>query len=67
MDARYAVVDYSSGYKNGEILGIDLTREEAYALVAKQLEDTGEERDIQVYDDQYDKDIYDQLYNNVCN
>lgn len=54
---RYAVVDWYES-DEGDILGIDLTKEEANALVVQRIEDTDGECDVMVYDDEFDKDMY---------
>ena len=67
MDARYAVVDWYDDYMNGEILGIDLTKKQACALVSDRIDDTDGECDVQVYDNKIDKELYDSIYDRyVC-
>lgn len=61
---RYAVVDWYES-DEGDVLGIELTREEANALVTQRIEDTDDECDIQVYDNEMDKDIYSMLMENI--
>lgn len=64
--ARYAVVDWYEA-PEGNILGIELSRGEAYALAALQIEDTDGECDVQVYDNEMDYEIYVDLYDRVYN
>lgn len=54
---RYAVVDWYES-DEGDILGIELTKEEADALAAQRIEDTDGECDVLIYDDEIDKDMY---------
>lgn len=61
---RYAVVDWWES-DEGDILGIELTKEEADALAAQRIEDTDGECDVQVYDNEIDKDIYPMLMENI--
>ena len=61
---RYAVVDRWIS-EEGNVLGIELTKEEADALAAQRIEDTAGECDVQVYDDEMDKDIYFTLMENI--
>ena len=46
---RYAVIDWYET-DEGEVLGIELTKEEADALVAQRIEDTDGECDVCVYE-----------------
>lgn len=66
---RYAIVDwYESDGMNGEILGIDIeSKDEVERIIYQRSEDTDGECDIQVYDDQLDKEIYSQLMEMVYN
>lgn len=61
---RYAVVDRWIS-EEGDVLGIELTKEEADALAAQRIEDTDGECDVLVYDDEMDKDIYFTLMENI--
>lgn len=54
---RYAVVDWYES-DEGDVLGIELTKEEADALAAQRIEDTDGECDVLIYDDEIDKDMY---------
>lgn len=64
--ARYAVVDWYEA-PEGDILGIELTYEEAQAMAAQQIEDTDGECDVQVYDNELDYEVYVDLYDRVYN
>lgn len=57
---RYAVVDWYES-DEGEVLGIELTKEEADALVAQRIEDTDGECDVYVYDNEMDNGMYSTL------
>ena len=67
MDKRYVVVDWYDDYMNGEVLGIELTQKEACAIVSDRIDDTDGECNVQVYDNEFDKEIYDLLYNRIYN
>ena len=54
---RYAVVEWYES-DEGDVLGIELTKGEADALVAQRIEDTDDECDILVYDNERDRDVY---------
>lgn len=66
---KYAIVDwYESDGMSGEILGIDIeSKDEVERIIYQRSEDTDGECDIQVYDDQLDKEIYSQLMEMVYN
>lgn len=57
---RYAVIDWYET-DEGEVLGIELTKEEADALVAQRIEDTDGECDVYVYDNEMDNGMYSTL------
>ena len=57
---RYAVVDWYES-DEGEVLGIELTKEEADALVAQRIEDTDGECNVYVYDNEMDNGMYSTL------
>ena len=61
---RYAVVDWWES-DEGDVLGIELTKEEANALAAQRIEDTDGECDVLVYDNEIDKDVYSMLMENI--
>ena len=57
---RYAVVDWYES-DEGEVLGIELKKEEADALVAQRIEDTDGECNVYVYDNEMDNGMYSTL------
>lgn len=61
---RYAVVDWYES-DEGDVLGIELTKEEADALVKQRIEDADGECDILVYDNEMDRDVYSMLMENI--
>lgn len=61
---KYAVVDWYES-DEGDVLGIELTKEEADALVAQRIEDTDGECDVLVYDSEMDRDVYSMLMENI--
>lgn len=61
---KYAVVDWYED-PDGEILGIELTKEDANALATQRIEDTDGECDVQIYDNEIDYNIYSELYDRV--
>ena len=66
MKREFLVVDWYEN-PNGEILGIGLTKERANALAAQRIEDTDGECDVQVYDNEFDYNIYIEFYDKVFN
>lgn len=62
--ARYAVVDWYEA-PEGNILGIELTYEEAHELAWQQVEDTDGECEVRIYDNEMERSIYYDLYDRI--
>ena len=51
----WLVVDY---YEDMELLGMDMTREQAEAVIAQRIEDTDGECDCQMFSQSDEKEVY---------
>lgn len=63
--ARYIAVDWYEDYSDPEVLGVDLSLEEAQELIDQRIEDTDGECDVAIYDSEMDKAVYDELYSRL--
>ena len=62
---RYLVLDWYENYSDPEILGIDLTLDEAKALRDQRIEDTDGECDVAIYDNEMDWELYEEMYSRL--
>lgn len=62
---QYLVLDWYEDPSEPEILGIDLTLDEAKALREQRIEDTDGECDVTIHDNEMDWELYEEMYSRL--